>query len=126
MLNVEFQLTTNYRIQSERSPFLNNFSFQLTGEYESPEVRPQGKNMEQYSFDLGIRKEFLKDKKAALTFNMSDIFWTNKRGSILDTEYFYQSSSRKNVRTFRVTFSYKFGSADFQLFNRNEREDNGE
>jgi hypothetical protein len=120
--NWEAKLITNYKIVSDKSPFLNNFGFQLIGEYESPEIVPQGRRVEQFSIDLGIRKEFLKNKKAALTFNVTDIFWTNKWGSVIDTDRFYQDSYRRDVRNFRITFSYKFGSADFQMFNRNDRE----
>jgi hypothetical protein len=78
--------------------------------------------MEQYSVDLALRKDFLKDKKASLTFSINDIFNTNRYGSIYDTENFYQESfSRRNVRSFRLNFSLKFGKADFKVFNKNNQ-----
>lgn len=118
----ESKLIANYKIETEKPSFFNNFGFQLIGEYESPEVVPQGKRMEQYSVDLALRKDFLKDKKASLTFSINDIFNTHRYGSIYDTENFYQESfSRRNVRSFRLNFSLKFGKADFKVFNKNNQ-----
>jgi len=115
----ETKLITNYRVKS-RSALLNKLSFQLTGEYESPEVTPQGKNKERYVADFGLRKDFLKKNQATFTFNINDVFNTRRYGSIYDTEHFYQDSyRRRNVRSFRVTVSYRFGDADFSLFRRN-------
>ena len=84
--------------------------------------------MEQYSVDLALRKDFLKDKKASLTFSINDVFNTHRYGSVYDTENFYQESfSRRNVRSFRINFSLRFGKADFKVFNReNQRSDEDE
>ena len=77
-----------------------------------------------------MRKDFLKNNKATITFGINDIFNTQRWGTIYDTETFYQDSYRRwNVRSFRVTFSYKFGSPKFSLFkrkaeNRDEEEEN--
>jgi outer membrane receptor protein involved in Fe transport len=119
----ESKLILNYRVQS-KSPIFDKLSFQVTGEYESPEVEPQGKNKEQYVVDAGFRKDFLKNNKATLTFNINDVFNTRRFGSIYDTENFYQDSYRRwNVRSFRVTLSYRFGKANFSLFKRNNNGD---
>jgi outer membrane receptor protein involved in Fe transport len=124
--NWEAKLIANYRIKTENLSLFNKLSFQLTGEYESPEVIPQGKRKEQYNVDMALRKEFLKNNKAALTFSVNDVFNTRKFGTIYDTEQFYQDSYRRwNVRSFRLTFTYKFGSSEFSLFPKknNERRD---
>ncbi|HEX2535514.1 MAG TPA: outer membrane beta-barrel protein, partial [Chitinophagaceae bacterium] len=69
-----------------------------------------------------LRKEFLKDRKMAFSFNINDIFNTHRFGSIFDTEQFYQESyRRRNVRSFRVNLTYKFGKDNFNLFRRDER-----
>lgn len=116
--NYEAKLIINYRVTS-KTAFWNKWSFQATGGYESPEVVPQGKRKEMYGIDLGLRKEFLKNK-ATFTFNVNDLFNSRKRGSINDTENFYQDSYRRwDVRSFRATFTYKFGKTDFQLFKKN-------
>jgi hypothetical protein len=104
-----------------------NLGFQVTGEYESPEVIPQGKRKEQYSIDFAMRKDMLKDKKGTLTFSINDVFNTRRFGTIYDTENFYQDSYRRwNVRTFRITFSYKFGNSNFSLFRREGRPARGD
>lgn len=120
--NWEVELTTDYKIQTKSKSIFNKLSFQLTGEYESAEVIPQGKRMPEYSADFAMRKDFLKNNKATITFGINDIFNTQRWGTIYDTETFYQDSYRRwNVRNFRLTFSYKFGKADFSLQNRNNR-----
>jgi outer membrane receptor protein involved in Fe transport len=120
--NWDAELTSNFRFGSPAG-LGKDLSLQLVGEYESAEVTVQGRNLPQYQLDFGLRKEFLKNKKAALTFNINDIFNTLRFGSIFDTETFYQDSyRRRNVRSFRVSFTYKFGKNDFKLFGR----ENGE
>jgi len=121
-LSWETSLTADYKIETKSSPVFNNLSFQVMGEFESAEVIPQGRRKAQYGVDFAMRKDFLKNNQATLTFGINDIFNTQRWGVIYDTETFYQDSYRRwNVRTFRVTFSYKFGKADFSLLNRNNR-----
>ncbi|MEO6638048.1 MAG: outer membrane beta-barrel family protein, partial [Ginsengibacter sp.] len=121
--NWSTKFTVNYKIEAGERSLLNNLSFQVTGEYESPRVIPQGKRLEQFDSDFALRKEFLKGKKGSLTFSINDIFNTHRYGVIYDTETFYQESySRRNTRRFRITFSYKFGNSEFSLFKRNRDE----
>ena len=124
----EAKLVTNYKIETKRSKFFNNLNFQLIGEYESWEVLPQGKRKPQYSLDAAIRKDFLKNNKASLTFSVNDVFNSNRFGTVYDTDRFYQDSyRRRNVRGFRITFSYRFGKSDFKLLRREgDREDRSE
>lgn len=120
----EAKLITNYKIEAPNSWLFSNLGFQLTGEYESPEVIPQGRRKEQYSVDFALRKDMFKDKSGTLTFSINDVFNTNRFGTIYDTDNFYQDSYRRwNVRSFRLTFSYKFGNSNFSLFKRNDRDE---
>jgi outer membrane receptor protein involved in Fe transport len=124
--NWEAKLIANYRVPA-KSGLFKKLSFQATGEYESPEVLPQGRSKEQYSVDFALRKDFLKNNKATITFGINDVFNTLRFGNIYDTENFYQDTyRRRNVRSFRITFTYKFGSQDFSLFKRREGGDRGE
>jgi hypothetical protein len=118
-LNWEAKLITNYKVSTEQASIFNNFSVQAIGEYESPRITPQGKGLAEYSVDLALRKEFLKEKRASITLSVNDLFWTDRDGAIYDTENFYQESYRRNVRNFRLNFSYRFGNNEFKLFNRN-------
>jgi hypothetical protein len=121
--NWETKLITNYKIPAKKGLF-KNLNLQLTGEYESREIIPQGYNREQYVIDFAFRKEFLKNNAATITFAVNDVLNSNRWGQIYDTENFYQDSYRRwNVRNFRVTFSYRFGKRD--LFKKEERRGNG-
>jgi len=116
--NWDGKLTINYKF-NQPAGIWKDLGLQLTTEYESKEVRAQGKNLPEFQMDFGLRKEFLKDKKAAISFNIHDIFKTQRWGSIYDTESFYQESFRKrNARGFRISFTYKFGKNDFDIFKR--------
>ncbi|MDQ6761167.1 MAG: TonB-dependent receptor [Bacteroidota bacterium] len=118
--NWSTKFTANYKIEANERSVFNNLSFQATGEYESPRVIPQGKRLEQFDSDLALKKDFLKNKKGSLTFSINDLFNTHRYGVIYDTENFYQESySRRSVRSFRITFSYKFGDSEFSLFKKN-------
>lgn len=123
--NWETKLITNYKIPSQTMLF-KDLNFQLTAEYESREIIPQGYNREQYVIDFAFRKEFLKNKAATLTFAVNDVLNSNRWGQIYDTENFYQDSYRRwNVRNFRVTFSYRFGKRDFAIGRQGGRDRQG-
>jgi outer membrane receptor protein involved in Fe transport len=122
----EAKLITNYKIETKRSKVFNNLGFQLIGEYESWEILPQGKRKPQYVLDAAIRKDFLKNK-ASLTFSVNDVFNSHRFGTIYDTETFYQDSyRRRNVRGFRLSFSYRFGDSNFKLLRRERESESGE
>jgi outer membrane receptor protein involved in Fe transport len=115
----EASVLFNYKTITTRPSLFRNFSIQAEWDYESPEVQAQGRSRAEYQFDLAFRKDFGKDKKANLTFSISDLFNTLKFGNVYDTDNFYQDSyGRRNVRSFRLVFTYKFGKADFS-FRRN-------
>ncbi|HEU4470053.1 MAG TPA: TonB dependent receptor, partial [Flavisolibacter sp.] len=117
----EGQLTLNYRITSSAHALFKDLAFQLMGEYESREVTAQGRNAPQHRVDFALRKDFGKDKKASFTFNINDVFNSYRFGNIFDTETFYQESyRRRNVRSFRLNFTYKFGKENFSLTRRQE------
>ncbi|MBK8610773.1 MAG: TonB-dependent receptor [Chitinophagaceae bacterium] len=115
-LNWEAKLIGNYKLETKTRSLFNNLGFQMTIDYESPTVIPQGKRKSEFTVDLGIKKEFLKDKKATVSLAVNDLFNTRRWGTIYDTEQFYQDSYRRwNVRNFRISFSYKFGDSKFSL-----------
>jgi outer membrane receptor protein involved in Fe transport len=117
----EGQLTLNYKLDEKKPPLLRNLGFQLQTEYESREVTAQGYNKPQFGMDFALRKDFLKDKKASFTFNINDVFNSYRYVNVYDTENFFQESfRRRNVRSFRLSFTYKFGREDFTLSRRGE------
>lgn len=123
--NWESKVILNYKFGTKKS-MLKNTSLQLSGEYESREVIPQGRNKEQYEVNFALRKEFLKNRAAAVTFAVNDIFNSDRWGQIYDTENFYQDAYRRwNVRNFRISFSYRFGKSDFRTGQRENRNGRG-
>ncbi len=116
--NWETQLTANYRVASKKN-WLDKLTYQFTGEYESAEVIPQGKTIPEWRVDMALRKDFMKNNKASLVFSVNDVFNSRRWGSDIETPNFIQDNySRWNVRSFRLTFSLRFGSSDFQLLNK--------
>jgi outer membrane receptor protein involved in Fe transport len=116
--NWDAQLNANYRTASKRKAF-DKLAFQLAGRYRSPFVIPQGKTISEARVDFAIRRDFLKDNKGSVVFAIDDVFNSRRWGSEIETPNFIQDSfSRWNVRSFRLTFSYRFGAKDFQLNNK--------
>ncbi len=117
------KMQVNYKVKTDNeSSVFNNFSFQMDGRYRSPRVIPQGKQLEEYTIDMALRKDLFKNQRGSIVFNVNDLLNTNKNGTIYDTPSFYQESySRWRIRTFRLTFTYKFGDANFQMFKKNNR-----
>ena len=73
-------LITNYKVTS-KSALFNNLYFQLTGEYESPEIIPQGRSRGEYQVDFALRKEFLKKNAGGITFAVNDVLNGNTVGA---------------------------------------------
>jgi outer membrane receptor protein involved in Fe transport len=122
------ELTVNYKIKAQNeSSFFHNIGFQLNSEYESPRVIPQGRRLEEFDADFAMKKDIFKDNKGTITFSINDVFDSRRWGTIYDTETFYQESyRRRGPRSFRLSFSYKFGNADFSLFKNNQRDRHNE
>lgn len=119
--NWESKVIFNYKF-ANTNKVLKNTSMQLSAHYESKEIIPQGRNKEQFESDFAVRKEFLKNRVAAVTFAINDIFNTDRWGQIYDTENFYQDAYRRwNVRNFRLSFSYRFGKSDFKIGQRENK-----
>lgn len=124
--NWESKLIFNYKFPKPTG-LLKHTSVQLSAQYESREIIPQGRNKEQFESDFALRKEFLKNRAASITFAVRDIFNTDRWGQIYDTENFYQDAYRRwSVRNFRVSFSYRFGKNDFKFGGQRENRGGGD
>jgi outer membrane receptor protein involved in Fe transport len=88
------------------------FSLQLNGNYEAPEIEPQGTEKAVYFIDAAIRKSFL-NNKASLVLNVSDIFNTRKYTRNYDFGAYNQITYRdRETRVGNITFTYRFGKTD--------------
>ena len=87
----------------------------------------QGYYLPTYGLDVAVKKDFLKNKAASLTFNFSDVFATRKNASYSETSFFTQNTSRvRDPQFYRVTFTYRFGKFDVSLFKRKNTKVNTE
>ena len=119
-----------------------SISFQLSGDYTSKTVLPpggsasnggnngrgfggtvsgnaNGYNRPTGGVDAAIRYEFMKNKAAALTLSVSDIFRT--RVSDVYTysgTYTQEYDRRRDPQFFRLQFNWRFGKFDMALFKR--------
>jgi outer membrane receptor protein involved in Fe transport len=82
---------------------------QLSTNYRSARLTPQGSLYPRFVANIGIRQDMLK-KKLAITFTISDIFASGKDKRELNTAYLNQTAvSRRDVRVFYIGASYRFG-----------------
>jgi outer membrane receptor for ferrienterochelin and colicin len=92
-----------------------DFSVQLSGNYESDQIVPQGIRKEVWFTDFSLKKDFF--KIASLTFNVSDIFDTRNQRFIYTTPLFISDiSRRRETRFFRLTAQIRFGKIDANMF----------
>lgn len=71
------------------------------------------------SVDIGLKKDFLKKKTASLTLALSDVFNTRQYELNQAAPAFVQDYIRKREsRILRLTFAYRFGKFDAQIFKR--------
>ena len=92
----------------------HNFSLQFSGTYEAPKVAAQGRVLEVYWLDIGIRKNLL-NNQANIVLNVSDIFNTRKTTNTYDFPGAFQSIYRdRETRIANVTFTYRFGKSEMK------------
>jgi len=79
----------------------------------------QGYIKPSYGIDVAIKKSFLKNDAASITFSVNDIFKTRRSEQYSFSEYFVQNYSRiRDPQMFRLNFAYRFGKLDMSLFKR--------
>ena len=122
-----------------------NFTIQLSGDYQSRTLVPQGGGGRgggffggsnsaaqgyinpNYGVDVAIRKDFMKDKKASVTLSVNDVFKSRIYDSHSENSVFIQDSWRKrDAQIFRLNFSYRFGKFDVSLFKRKNNRTGGD
>jgi outer membrane receptor protein involved in Fe transport len=143
-----FKLNNTFRLP-------NNFSIQLSGDYQSRIISApggsggdggggggrgggmfgggnnaaaQGFIRPNYGVDAAIRYEFLKNKAASVSLNMNDIFRTRKYDAHTESVYIVQDIvRRRDPRVVRLNLNWRFGKMDAGLFKRknNRSEDSG-
>jgi len=136
-LSYFFKINNTFRLP-------NNFSIQLSGDYQSRIISSPGGNSgggrggyggggmfgggssaaqgfirHNYGVDAGLRFEFLKNRTASLSLNVNDIFRTRKFDSHTESEYIVQDVvRRRDPQVARLNFNWRFGKMDASLFKR--------
>lgn len=94
--------------------FTPNFSGQTRFDYRAPRVMAQGKSVENYVVDAGLRLDVM-HKRGSIMFNVRDLFNQRRWGGYTQTQHVYREyESRWMRRMFTLSFSYRFGQQDFQ------------
>jgi outer membrane receptor protein involved in Fe transport len=113
---------------TSRMTFFKSLNFQASFNYRAPRITPQGEQLSVYSLDLALSRDVLKGK-GTVTANVSDLFNTRKRRSIVDTEtYFSESVFQGRLRQFMLTFTYRINREKErnESRERNNDDDGGE
>jgi outer membrane receptor protein involved in Fe transport len=119
-----------------------NFTIQLSGDYQSKTVLPpggsggggrgfgggmfggpasasQGYVRPNYGVDVAVRFEFLKNRAAAVSLNMNDIFRTRRSDIHTESSFIIQDAfRRRDPQVLRLNFNWRFGKIDPNLFKR--------
>ncbi|SFM93912.1 Outer membrane receptor proteins, mostly Fe transport [Chitinophaga sp. YR627] len=104
-----------------------NTTLQLTGNYESRQILPQGERAAQYSADVALRREFLKKKNLVVSLALNDIFNTDRNLSFTNTAFSEQERYRKRAtRELRLNVSYRFGKMDTKERKNGKKQDQQE
>lgn len=108
--------TVNFRI-------LPNLSGQTRFDYRAPRIMAQGKSVENYVVDAGLRWDVLQ-RRASIMFNVRDLFNQRRWGGYTQTQNVYREyESRWMRRMFTLSLSYRFGMQDNQRRDENRRDD---
>jgi hypothetical protein len=114
------KINTNYKL-----PW--NTSLQLTGNYESKQILPQGERAAKYSVDFAARKEFLKNRTLAVSLGLNDIFNTDRTQTYTHTNFSEQEYYRKRAsRELRLNVSWRFGKMDTKHKKEKDQQENND
>jgi outer membrane receptor protein involved in Fe transport len=85
--------------------------WQLTTNYSSESLTPQGRRLPSFVMNSGLKQELFKNK-AGLILTVSDIFNTLRSNYILDTPEIYRHEiRRRTARMIYFGFTYSFGNS---------------
>lgn len=96
-----------------------NLTLQVTGEYESKRIEPQGEDAPEYQIDLAVKKDFFEKKNFSVSLGLNDIFNWDRDLSYTRTTFSESERYRKRVsRELRLNVSWRFGKMDTNIFKR--------
>jgi hypothetical protein len=97
--------------------FPKNFTMQVNGNYQAPQIIPQGTTRVTEFMDVTFSKSI--KQKLTFTLLVSDVFNSKKFGTNYDTpQYTQELSRRRETRYIKLTLMYMFGKMDSSLFKK--------
>ncbi|MES2332737.1 MAG: TonB-dependent receptor [Bacteroidota bacterium] len=89
--------------------FTPNTMMQISANYRSARLTPQGKNYPSFVLNTGIRQDLFK-KKVSVILAISDLFKSLQQESELNTPYLKQTSiGKRDAQIIYLGISYRFG-----------------
>jgi len=96
-----------------------NLTLQVSAEYESKQIMPQGEREPKWSMDAAVKKDMLKNKALSISLGIADIFNTDRNLSYTTTSFSEQEYYRKRLtREVRLNATWRFGKMDTNLFKK--------
>ena len=103
---------------------MKKLRFQLNGQYNSPTVNSQGRDLGYYDLNAAVRADFL-DDKLSVVFQVRDIFGTHRHISIAeDTDFYNYRKRTMNGPIFSLSLSYKINNFKQQEGRRGDGDSN--
>ena len=97
--------------------FPAEFTLQINGNYQAPQIIPQGQTIAVRYMDLTLNK--MLNKKFNFTLQLSDVFNSKRMGSYYSTpDYTQYLTRRRETRYLKLTVTYMFGKMDASIFKR--------
>lgn len=87
------------------------YTFQLTGNYNAPNIIAQGKIMATGGLDAAIKRDFLKNKTGSVVLSVSDVFNTQQYKVMTGSSnsFIQYAVTKPQTRVFKINFTYSFG-----------------
>lgn len=116
-LRVRFNLNLSWELP--RNLVIEGFGF-----YNAPFRNIQGKNPQFFIYNFALRK-LSKDKKASIGITTTNPFskYVRQVTTITAGDYVSTSVRQIQLRSFGISFSYKFGKMEYNKNNRNREQD---
>ena len=97
--------------------FPGNFTMQVNGNYQAPQIIPQGTTRIVQFMDVTISKNI--KQKLIFTLLLSDVFNSKRNGTNYNTtDYIQDLSRRRETRYLKFTVMYMFGKMDSGIFKK--------
>jgi outer membrane receptor protein involved in Fe transport len=113
-INIGDNYSWNVRLNNNIKLF-DDVDLQVTGNYNAPEIEPQGKTSEVYWADLSLKINIL-DGNGTINFRVSDIFDTQKWGAITNGSNFTSEFTHKRLtQAVFLGFTYKINDYKRQV-----------